>query len=49
MLIQAAMATGRIPAEPPIHGPIWTVVVPALLLIFTAVATAMLYRRFAGK
>jgi hypothetical protein len=49
MLIQAASEVARIPAEPPIGGPVWTVVVPALLLLFTAVATAMLYRKFAGK
>jgi hypothetical protein len=49
MLIQAATTVTPIPAEPPIGGPIWTLVVPALLLLFTAVATAMLYRRFAGK
>jgi len=49
MLIQATTAVARIPAEPPIHGPIWTLVVPALLLIFTTAATAMLYRKFAGK
>ena len=46
-LLQETIA--RIPAQPPLGGPVWTIVVPALLLLFTAVATAMLYRRFAGK
>jgi hypothetical protein len=49
MLLQATSAMAPIPAEPPIGGPFWTLLVPALLLIFTAVATAMLYRKFAGK
>ncbi len=38
-----------IPARPPISGPLWTVVVPALLLALSFVATWLLYRRFAGK
>ena len=49
MLLQTAAAMDSIPASPPISGPVWTIVVPALLLLFTAWATAMLYRKFAGK
>lgn len=37
-----------LPAEPPIGGPLWSVVVPALLLLVATVATVLLYRRFAG-
>ena len=37
----------RIPAEPPLSGVLWTVIVPALLLAVTAVATWLLYRHFA--
>jgi hypothetical protein len=40
----AAMAP--IPAEPPIGGPFWTVVVPGLLFATAFVATWLLYRRF---
>lgn len=36
-----------IPAEPPIGGPFWTLVVPALLFAVAFVATLLLYRRFA--
>ena len=36
-------------AEPPIGGPFWTVVVPALLLVAACLATWMLYRRFSGE
>ena len=39
----------RIPAEPPIQGAFWTVVVPALLLAFSFLATLLLYRRFIGS
>jgi hypothetical protein len=36
-----------IPAEPPIGGPFWSVVVPALLLVGALAATYLLYRHFA--
>jgi hypothetical protein len=45
-LLQQALAP--LPAEPPIGGPLWTVVVPALLLAGATVATCLLYRRFSG-
>ena len=35
-----------IPAEPPIGGPFWSVVVPAALLAVAFIATWLLYRRF---
>jgi len=35
-----------IPAEPPIGGPFWSVVVPAALLAVSFIATWLLYRRF---
>jgi len=38
-----------IPAEPPIGGTLWSVVVPALLLLTTFAATCFLYRHFAGE
>jgi hypothetical protein len=42
-------AVGRLPAEPPIGGPLWTVVVPAALLLGSTVATWLLYRRFSRE
>ncbi len=38
-----------LPAEPPIRGPFWTLVVPALLLIGSSLATWGLYRKFARR
>ena len=38
-----------IPAEPPIGGPLWSVVVPAGLLLVAVVATYLLYRHFATE
>ena len=39
----------RIPAEPPIGGPLWSVVLPFLLVAVSFLATWLLYRRFTGK
>jgi hypothetical protein len=36
----------RIPAEAPISGPFWTIVVPIALFVLTFVSTWLLYRRF---
>jgi hypothetical protein len=38
-----------IPAEPPISGPFWTLLLPALLFALSFFATWMLYRRFSSK
>ena len=38
-----------LPADPPIGGLIWTVVVPAALLIGSSLGTYLLYKRFAGE
>ena len=38
-----------IPAESPIGGPLWTLVVPALLFGLAATATYLLYRHFADE
>jgi len=38
-----------IPAEAPIGGPFWTVVVPAALFLVAFVATWLLYRRFSRE
>jgi hypothetical protein len=38
-----------IPAQPPIGGVVWSLVVPALLWLVTFAATWLLYRHFSGK
>jgi hypothetical protein len=38
-----------LPVGPPIGGVIWTVVVPALLLLGAVLGTYLLYRRFARE
>jgi hypothetical protein len=38
-----------LPATPPIGGPVWSIVVPALLFLVACSATYLLYRRFARK
>jgi len=45
----AHAAADPIPAEPPIGGVWWTVVVPTLLLLVAFGATLLLYRHFAGR
>jgi len=42
-------ARAPLPAQPPIGGPGWTVVVPALLFLVTAAGTWALWRRFADQ
>ena len=48
VLLQDSMRA-PLPAEPPIGGPGWTVVVPALLFLVTAAGTWALWRRFADE
>ena len=38
-----------LPAETPIDGPLWSYVVPALLLFVATASTVLLYRRFAKE
>lgn len=45
-LVQEAART-PLAAEPPIHGPGWTVAVPAVLFLVTAAGTWALWRHFA--
>lgn len=49
MASQTTPGTAPLPAEPPIGGPVWTVVIPALLLIGSFLATFLLYKRFAKE
>jgi F0F1-type ATP synthase membrane subunit c/vacuolar-type H+-ATPase subunit K len=44
-----AVARQPLPAKPPIGGPVWTIVVPAALLLVSIWGTWMLYRHFAGE
>ena len=48
LLLQAAAAPAPpIPAQSPLaSGALWGLIVPALLLVFTAVSTFLLYRKF---
>lgn len=43
---QEAGPMARLPADPPIGGLIWTVIIPAALLVGSFLATYLLYRRF---
>ncbi len=45
-LLQATQ-TAPLPAEPPIGGPFWSYVAPALLLLLATTGTYLLYRHFA--
>ncbi len=45
----AAASSRSIPAEPPIDGPFWTIVVPAALFGLALAATVLLYRRFSRE
>lgn len=38
-----------IPAEPPIGGVLWSLVVPGLLFLVAFCATFLLYRHYAGR
>ena len=38
-----------LPADPPIGGPIWTILIPALLFVGSFLGTYLLYRRFSGS
>jgi hypothetical protein len=48
-LQDGAQGLPPLPAEPPIGGALWTVVIPALLLIGSFLGTYLLYRRFARE
>ena len=51
-VLNALMQSGDVaplPAESPIGGPLWSYVVPALLLGVATLGTLMLYRHFATQ
>ena len=43
---QAGEGMAPLPAEPPIGGPVWTIVIPAALFLGSFLGTYLLYRRF---
>ena len=45
-LLQAAGGPAPLPAEPPIGGPVWTILIPAALFLGAFVGTYLLYKRF---
>jgi hypothetical protein len=47
--LQATPGMAPLPAEPPIGGVIWTVIIPALLLLGSSLGTLLLYKRFAKE
>jgi hypothetical protein len=47
--VQASEAMAPLPAEPPIGGFGWTVVIPAILLLGSFLGTYLLYRRFSRE
>ena len=48
-VLQATPGMAPLPADPPIGGPIWTVVIPALLFLGSSMGTYLLYRRFSKE
>ena len=49
MIFAPSLIQTPLPAEPPIGGPFWSIVVPALLFAGAFLATYRLYRRFADQ
>ncbi len=47
--LEQAADVSPLPARSPIGGPLWSVVIPALLLLTAALGTLMLYRHFAKQ
>ena len=46
MILHVLLQARELAADPPIDGPLWSYVVPALLLVFSSLATYLLYRHF---
>jgi hypothetical protein len=49
LVILQGAARQPLPAAPPISGPVWTVVVPAILLLVSVAGTYALWSHFADK
>lgn len=48
-LSQDAASIAPLPATPPIGGPVWTILIPAILFAGSLLGTYLLYRRFSGE
>ncbi len=46
LLSQGTPVPVPLPAEPPIGGPIWTIVIPAVLFLGSLLGTYLLYQKF---
>jgi len=46
---QTTPGMAPLPADPPIGGPIWIVVIPALLFLGSSMGTYLLYKRFSKE
>ena len=49
VLIQATDGIQPLPADPPIGGAVWTVVIPAILFVGSFMGTYLLYKRFSRE
>lgn len=52
IFVAALIQSGELaplPVGSPIGGPLWSVVIPALLLVVASVCTLLLYRHFANQ
>jgi hypothetical protein len=48
-LVQDASTRAPLPVGPPISGPLWTLVIPAILLLVSVAGTWALWDHFANK
>jgi hypothetical protein len=48
-LLQGSEGVGPLPVDPPIGGPVWTVLIPGVLFIGSFLGTYLLYRRFSRE
>ena len=48
-LAQVAEGIEPLPAEPPIGGAVWTIVIPAFLFVGSFLGTYLLYKRFSRE
>jgi hypothetical protein len=49
LLSQGTPIPVPLPAEPPIGGPIWTIVIPAVLFLGSLLGTYLLYKKFSKE
>ena len=48
-LLQSSAEMAPLPAEPPIGGPVWTILIPAALFLGSVLGTYLLYKRFSTE